>query len=459
MKRLSAIFLFICITLVLASCTADNVQGGTECLHVVDDDYSYENLVPPTCKAPGSQNIVRHCTLCGEKVFSVTSHIPQENHVAAEPTINVIFKENCVDGGVYESRVSCKNCGTLISSEIHYTECTKEHVMNESGTVCIICMTPKTHIGEHTVFGLLDGKTIESYPYTLEDIHIPGDEHVKESIITLHTYKTIKKLGGFKDCINLESVVAERGLLKIEDSAFSGCRSLHTVELPNTVNSIGKGAFADCTALESIVIPEGVTVIRKSTFAGCTKLKSVTLPSTLQVIEDGAFLECTSLEDINIPTGVSTIGTFAFKLCTSLKNIVLPTALTTIANEAFYGCSSLPNIVIPGKVARVNDGAFAECTALQEVILSEGVCEIGEYAFKHCTALKSIVLPTTLSRIERAAISSGVLEITFNDPENWFIQRTLSDIDVDYLSSDELADPKRAAELIFEGYFLIYRSK
>ena len=69
-----------------------------------------------------------------------------------------------------------------------------------------------------------------------------------------------------------EPVIPE-GVKSVGDHAFSGCTSLHSVEIPDGVKSIGYGAFRLCISLQSVVIPESVECIGAGAFRGCTKPK------------------------------------------------------------------------------------------------------------------------------------------------------------------------------------------
>ena len=61
-------------------------------------------------------------------------------------------------------------------------------------------------------------------------------------------------------------------VISISSSAFRGCTSLTSVEIPDSVRSIGMHAFAECTSLTSIVIPDSVTSIAFNAFFDCTSL-------------------------------------------------------------------------------------------------------------------------------------------------------------------------------------------
>lgn len=63
-------------------------------------------------------------------------------------------------------------------------------------------------------------------------------------------------------------------------SAFSYCRGLISVTIPNSVTSIGSKAFEGCNRLESITIPDSVTSIGWNAFYDCSNLTNVTFNNT-----------------------------------------------------------------------------------------------------------------------------------------------------------------------------------
>lgn len=73
------------------------------------------------------------------------------------------------------------------------------------------------------------------------------------------------------------------GLTKIKDYAFSGCASLTSIDLPNSVTNIGDAAFKNCSSLSNITIPSSVNSIGMvngspgydGAFSGCSLLEII----------------------------------------------------------------------------------------------------------------------------------------------------------------------------------------
>ena len=61
-------------------------------------------------------------------------------------------------------------------------------------------------------------------------------------------------------------------MTNIRDNAFSDCRSLTNINIPNGVTNIGDYAFYDCESLTNMNIPNSVTTIEKGAFVDCDKI-------------------------------------------------------------------------------------------------------------------------------------------------------------------------------------------
>ncbi|MBR5678070.1 MAG: leucine-rich repeat protein [Paludibacteraceae bacterium] len=158
-----------------------------------------------------------------------------------------------------------------------------------------------------------------------------------------------------------------------------------TIDIPNSVTSIGREAFYGCTGLTSVEIPNSVTSIGEYAFFGCTSLpveNNIRYADTYLV---GAVDK--TLSTYTIKEGTKWIGTVAFPMCTNLTSIEIPNSVTSIGAGAFQYCNSLTSVTIPESVTSIGDYAFYDCTGLTSVILGNSVTSIGENAFSGCTSL------------------------------------------------------------------------
>ena len=154
----------------------------------------------------------------------------------------------------------------------------------------------------------------------------------------------------------------------------------------NKVTSIGGSAFSGCKNLTSITIPDSVTSIRESAFYGCSSLTSITIPNSVTEIGWGAFSGCESLESVTIPNSVTWIGDNAFHGCSSLKSITIPDGIVLIRPGTFWGCCSLLHVTIPDSVTTIMDHAFGGCSGLVSMVIGKGIKQpIGYKAFAGCT--------------------------------------------------------------------------
>ena len=139
----------------------------------------------------------------------------------------------------------------------------------------------------------------------------------------------------------IKTVHFSRGLTRIGNYAFSGCRALSSVEMPENLNSIGREAFSNCVGLKSIKIPNSVIGFDSYIFKGCTDLTTATLSETKNSLPPGLFSNCSALATITLPSVLTRIRENAFEGCTGLTAITIPTTLTEIYRDVFKGATNL----------------------------------------------------------------------------------------------------------------------
>ncbi len=134
------------------------------------------------------------------------------------------------------------------------------------------------------------------------------------------------------------------------------------VTIPSSIDghpviAIGTDAF-ELTGIASINIPDSVTSIGYEAFGTCTNLSAVTLPNTITNIAQYAFFRCSALVNMTIPSGVTVMRTEVFGLCSGLMTVTLPAGITNIQTGAFEDCSSLASIYFLGNAPTLQANAF-----------------------------------------------------------------------------------------------------
>lgn len=227
---------------------------------------------------------------------------------------------------------------------------------------------------------------------------------------------------------SLTDYIVKEGTEIICNDAFSGCESINTITLPNTIKHIGESSFYYCENLESIVIPDGLQSIGDWAFRGCTNLHSITLPYTIKSIGKESFIgvnniisktdeyivkdNCLYNKDearliyffqngqyrLEIPYGVEIIGKGAFTE-SLISEVVLPSSLKVIEDHAFAYCEELTEIIIPQSVIEIRPGAFCACTSLLSIRLPENLSVIDDQLFVGCRSLSKVRIPSNVKEI------------------------------------------------------------
>ena len=169
----------------------------------------------------------------------------------------------------------------------------------------------------------------------------------------------------FSDCSSLTNIAMSDNITCIETSAFRKCTSLTSITIPASVTSIGTNTFGYCSSLASVVFEENSALQTLGSehtdpnrsyygaFQDCASLKSIEIPDSVTSIGEFAFGN-TGLTSITIPNSVTSIGEYAFQYCEKLTSVTykgqeytsksaLTTDLTdnnvTLGKDIFYGAA------------------------------------------------------------------------------------------------------------------------
>ena len=223
--------------------------------------------------------------------------------------------------------------------------------------------------------------TYEGKEYTVTEI---GSEvcRMNTAIESVSIPATVKIIGtkAFYECSKLKRVILADGLKTIKDEAFACCNSLETITLPSTLENIGLAAFTR-SGLYSLEIPQSVTSLGRNITLDCKNLSSLSVNPANKVFDSRNRCNAIIRTDLNIlmegcsntkiPDGIVAIGPYAFAGAPGLKDIDIPESVRYIFDGAFAFCP-LNKISIPKSVVLLDDNPFFGCSEVESITVQEG---------------------------------------------------------------------------------------
>lgn len=216
----------------------------------------------------------------------------------------------------------------------------------------------------------------------------------------------------------LKSITFGKSVSKIAQSAFSECKELKELILPESLVELGGYSFNGCSTLTTISFPSNLTEII-SNFHHCKSLQKVSIPANIEKISS-SFQDCSEIEEFVIEdseTPITLSGNFGYKTVVKnlnlgrncgdrafedrkIENLVLGDKVTELGIYAFSG-NSLQTVKFGSNLTKIGSYAFYNCKQLEEVILPESLTELGRVSFDGCSALRTLIIPSKLKEIQQ----------------------------------------------------------
>ena len=277
--------------------------------------------------------------------------------------------------------------------------------------------------------------------YTSATIH--WGRGLKDGIIYVlsddETYYIVWRYEGTETDVEIPSTYSGLPVKEIDEYAFYDCREIASIDIPNSVTTIGGFAFYYCSNLSDITIKSSITTIGDSAFGQCINLVGITIPDSVTTLGNEVFYECLNLMDINCEAESKPLGWHEYwdNYCNATVHwgvdvedetengiiyelsddgtyyivsgyegypvdVVIPSEykglpVKEVAELVFFGCNSLESVIIGDSVTTIGRDAFA-CESLKKVTFGKSVTTIGSSAF-FGTALESVVLPSSVKTI------------------------------------------------------------
>ncbi len=154
------------------------------------------------------------------------------------------------------------------------------------------------------------------------------------------SYKTLSRFSFnyFHEGKEIRNCVIPEEIEEIGDYILYKSPSLESVEVSNTMKSLGKNAFSDCPNLNRVTI-NIVDWANENVMASYKAFSDSPFTYVYQGDEIGG--------DYMIPDGVETIGKQALYQCESLTALRFPASVNKIELNAFRNCGNLTAVYVP----------------------------------------------------------------------------------------------------------------
>ncbi len=284
---------------------------------------------------------------------------------------------------------------------------------------------------------VLDGKSffLETFSQSVNSFENPLPDRVQEIIASVFSCfevgedYTLKKYKGSAARVKIPSDIIALG-----DEAFRNCIRTACIEIPESVNNIGKLTFAGSGWLEKVRSENNITVVNGMIIDAFSCGNSYAIPADVKRVCSWSFAGNTELREIRFLGGRTIIDEYAFRNCVGLKRIIdengtiyeltgisskddpsLPEFVRKIFAECvncfkvdesgtlYESTGNIKNLVFVRGIRAVGERVYKDCNLLSEITLREETKSIGESAFENSKCLKAVRNAVGVKRIEAFA--------------------------------------------------------
>lgn len=187
-------------------------------------------------------------------------------------------------------------------------------------------------------------------------------------------------------------------LQSIEFATFKGCYHLKNISFGKNITFIGASCFENALNFSSVILPPKITSISGNCFKNAS-LASLEIPESVTTIGVMAFEDCHLPEKLTISAKIYNVDVFAFHGSKNLK-VIHFLGITNIAYSGFLECQDLVEVLLPQK-GRIGYDCFKGCKNLKIVRkhMTSGYNELGfqTNAFQDCINLQEFPFSYTYS--------------------------------------------------------------
>lgn len=246
-------------------------------------------------------------------------------------------------------------------------------------------------------YGFFDGTPLNKIVFGTEVCEIPiylCIDAANLEIVEFNGEVTNIGKAAFCSCSSLKGIDAKylKNLQTIGESAFeaSGYESFIA---PSTLKEIGDWAFWN-TPLKELDLGK-IEVIGSQAFSECKKLESVTIPNSVKKLGRRSFYNCTGLKKV------------WFNANETKNNNLVQWSAAEVNYSNVFGNTGVNEVVFGENVTRIPKKAFDiydAVSSLETIRFNAKITEIGESAFDNCNYVKDIYYPGTQAEWEKVQI-------------------------------------------------------